>query len=273
MEIVENVEVRDPYGFIYITTNLVNGKRYLGQKKFDDGSWKRYLGSGKAFRAALNLYKKENFRRDIIYICYSQKELNDVEYELSVFLNVVEDPDWYNLVYGGGSTTGWHHSEETKRKVGEANKNQPEETRRKQSESAKARCTDEWKRKMAEINKGRWSDENNPNYGNRDWTGENNPNYGNHNWRGDNNPRHKNPLRGIDNGRARSVVQLTKDLQFIKRWDYISEAANFLGKGIENIVSCCKYTIPSAYGYIWVYEEEYLSGEYLNRVHIFNKKS
>lgn len=268
---------------------------------FKDSGWKRYLGSGKAFKAALDLYKKENFRREIIHVCYSKEELNKAEYDLSVFLNVVEDPDWYNMVYGGGSTTGWHHSEEAKRKVGEANRNQPEETRRKQSESAKARCTDEWKRKMAEINKNCWSGKNNPNYGNHDrigennpnykngnyvkkdytiklnnsrhsWVGENNPNYGNHSWAGDNNPRHKNPLRGSENGRARPVIQLTKDLQFIKRWDYISEAANFLGKGMENIVSCCKYNIPSAYGYIWVYEEEYLSGEYFNHVYIFDKK-
>lgn len=272
MEVVENVEVRDPYGFIYITTNLVNGKRYLGQKTFDDGSWKRYLGSGKAFRAALNLYKKENFRRDIIYICYSKKELNDVEYKLSVFLNVVEDPDWYNLVYGGGSTTGWHHSEEAKRKVGEANKNQPEETRRKQSESAKTRCTDEWKNKMVKINKGRWAGENNPNYKNGNNIGRNNANKPRLSWAGEDNPRHKNPLCGIENGRARPIVQLTKDLQFIKRWDYISEAANSLGKGTENIVSCCKYNIPSAYGYIWVYEEEYLNDEYLNHVYRFDKK-
>lgn len=100
--------------------------------------------------------------------------------------------------------------------------------------------------------------ENNPMYGVRRF-GDDNPNYGNH------------KLAGKYNPRARPVIQLSKDLIFIKRWDYISEAANFLRKGMENIVSCCKYNIPSAYGYIWVYEEEYLSGKYLNRVHIFNK--
>lgn len=24
-----------PYGFIYITTNIINGKRYIGQRRFD----------------------------------------------------------------------------------------------------------------------------------------------------------------------------------------------------------------------------------------------
>lgn len=114
---------------------------------------------------------------------------------------------------------------------------------------------------LAKINserKGILAGENNPMYGVRRF-GESNPNYGNHKLAGKNNPR------------ARPIIQLTKDLKFVRRWDYISEAANFLEKGMENIVSCCKYNIPSAYGYIWVYEEEYLSGEYLNYVHIYKK--
>lgn len=40
------------YGFIYITTNLINGKRYIGQKKYDkEGTWKNYLGSGTIFES------------------------------------------------------------------------------------------------------------------------------------------------------------------------------------------------------------------------------
>lgn len=33
METKEKV-IEEPYGFIYITTNMVNGMKYLGQKKF-----------------------------------------------------------------------------------------------------------------------------------------------------------------------------------------------------------------------------------------------
>lgn len=119
---VEYVEIKDPYGFIYITTNLISGRRYLGQKAFKQSNWKTYLGSGIAFKKALKTCGKENFRRNIIYICYSKEELNQIEYELSVYFDVVESDDWYNLVLGGGVSRGWHPSEETKRKISDAAK-------------------------------------------------------------------------------------------------------------------------------------------------------
>lgn len=68
---------------------MVNGKRYLGQKSFDDNyKWKNYLGSGSAFKSAVRKYGKENFSRNIICFCDSLEELNKSEYDLSVFLNV-----------------------------------------------------------------------------------------------------------------------------------------------------------------------------------------
>lgn len=122
---VEYIEIKDPYGFIYITTNLANGKRYLGQKKFDR-KWKEYLGSGVIFKKSINKAKQDGdinrFRRDIICICYSADELNKIEYDLSVYFNVVESDDWYNLVLGGGTTTGMVVSEETRTKQSEVRK-------------------------------------------------------------------------------------------------------------------------------------------------------
>lgn len=86
--------------------------------------------------------------------------------------------------------------------------------------------------------------ENNPFYGVRRF-GEDNFMYNNHMWAGVNNPR------------ARPVVQLSKSGEFIRQWSYISEAANFLNCSMDNIVSCCSYRIPSAYGFLWMYLEEY----------------
>ena len=33
-DIVKEVTIEEPYGFIYITTNIINGKRYVGQRIF-----------------------------------------------------------------------------------------------------------------------------------------------------------------------------------------------------------------------------------------------
>ena len=53
------------YGFIYITTNNVNGKKYIGQKKYY-GNHEVYIGSGVELKNAINKYGKENFTREII---------------------------------------------------------------------------------------------------------------------------------------------------------------------------------------------------------------
>lgn len=279
--------INEPYGFIYITTNMVNGMRYLGRRKIgNDNSWHRYLGSGSAFKMALKKYGRECFSRNIVCFCYSEDELNKAEYDLSVFLNVVEDDRWYNLCYGGGATSGYRHSEESKKKMSQ-NSIPSEETRQKMSKSAKARCTDEWRKTMSERFKGRWSGENNPNYGNHLRIGENNYNYKNrtsskndkprcsHPRTGENNPMYgkchteetrtkisknrKGKLVGAENPRARPIVQLTKYEEFIRKWDYVSEAADFLGVKPWNIITCCSRPekLKSAYGYKWMYLEDY----------------
>ena len=75
MEDIEEVIVEEPYGFIYASTNMCNGKRYLGRRKLSE-DWEYYLGSGSIFKKAVKKYGRENFVRDIIDIAYSEKELN-----------------------------------------------------------------------------------------------------------------------------------------------------------------------------------------------------
>ena len=48
------------YSFIYKTTNLINGKIYIGQHTTDNIN-DRYLGSGVYFLRAVKKYGKKNF--------------------------------------------------------------------------------------------------------------------------------------------------------------------------------------------------------------------
>ena len=58
------------YGFVYITTNMINGKKYIGKRKYSTG-WEKYLGSGKYLKNALKKYGKYNFiKRNIIQLYY-----------------------------------------------------------------------------------------------------------------------------------------------------------------------------------------------------------
>jgi ribosomal protein S27E len=95
-------DVFNPYGFIYVITNLVNGKRYIGQKKFDNcGRWVKYMGGGKHLKVAQEKYGLNNFKRDIVYLCYSSDELNQAEYDFVKYFNAVESDSYYNMIDGG----------------------------------------------------------------------------------------------------------------------------------------------------------------------------
>ena len=54
--------------FIYMTTNLINGKRYIGKHfGYENDS---YLGSGTLIQKAIKKYGKDNFERKIL--CFSK---------------------------------------------------------------------------------------------------------------------------------------------------------------------------------------------------------
>lgn len=91
--------------YIYITTNLLNGKCYLGQRKVPQGKTienDAYLGSGTLLLKAIKKYGKENFAKEIIHVCKTQKEADFLEIKEIKQRRVIENPDkWYNLDAGG----------------------------------------------------------------------------------------------------------------------------------------------------------------------------
>ena len=176
-DIIDDVVIEEPYGFIYITTNMCNGKRYLGQKRFDY-KWPYYIGSGKVFQRAVEKYGKENFVRNIIDIAYSKEELNKKEYDYSIFFNVVASDDWYNMVVGGGVTYGQNpYANKTKEELQEINKKKSVALSGKNNPMYGKHHSNETKRKIGEAHMGLHQGENNYFYGVR-MCGEENPFYG-----------------------------------------------------------------------------------------------
>lgn len=109
------------YGYIYITTNLINGRQYIGQKKSPKFLGTKYLGSGKILYQAIDKYGRENFKVELLCECNSKEELNEKEIYYIAKYNAQNDSHFYNISKGGTAGPGGpmfkggHHSEETKR--------------------------------------------------------------------------------------------------------------------------------------------------------------
>ena len=112
--------------YIYLIVNKVNGKTYVGQRKsskewYDDN----YMGSGKRLKLAKLKYGIENFEKFLVQYCYSKEETNKAEkFWIAEYRS--RGKAEYNIADGGQGCAfkGRHHSEETKRKLSEANKGQ-----------------------------------------------------------------------------------------------------------------------------------------------------
>lgn len=108
------------YYYIYLITNKINGKQYIGQHygELEDN----YFGSGVLITKAIEKYGKENFSKEIIYIGDSRAELDFAEKDIIEECNAVKDENFYNLQEGGTKGDGWrayqkwleNHPEEAK---------------------------------------------------------------------------------------------------------------------------------------------------------------
>jgi group I intron endonuclease len=104
------------YGYIYKTTNLFNGKIYIGQHKSDVFD-ENYYGSGVRFTNVFNKYGKDNFICELLEECSSEDELNEREQYWIEHFNATDRNIGYNLMSGGYKVRGIKHSEETKQKI------------------------------------------------------------------------------------------------------------------------------------------------------------
>ena len=108
-------ETNLPYGFIYIITNNVTGKRYIGKKQmksvkklkplkgrknkrhFDiETDWKTYTSSSNDLNADIEKYGKDKFSFQIVHLCDSKFELAYYEAKKQFALDVLLKEGYYN---------------------------------------------------------------------------------------------------------------------------------------------------------------------------------
>lgn len=115
---------------IYMATNMINGKSYIGQtvqslsKRKRQHVW-RALNKGDKyyFHNAIRKYDQENFDWVIIDECNTIEELNRLEiYYIGLYNTFGKG---YNLTIGGGGGTGHKVSKESRQKMSEAKKGKP----------------------------------------------------------------------------------------------------------------------------------------------------
>ena len=82
---------------VYKTTNLKNGKHYIGVHKTDNPN-DGYLGSGRAIEEAVRKYGRDSFNKEILFITESKEDAYKKEAELTLDFNTNKT---YNMRLGG----------------------------------------------------------------------------------------------------------------------------------------------------------------------------
>jgi hypothetical protein len=119
-EIIEQLP-DDCVGFVYLITNLATSRKYIGKKlaKFSktttktvvlkngtkkkkkvkskiDSDWLEYYGSSIELNKDVEALGKENFLREILFLCKSKAECSYVEAREQFGRKVLESDDYYN---------------------------------------------------------------------------------------------------------------------------------------------------------------------------------
>jgi hypothetical protein len=104
--------INDYYGFVYVITNTVTGKQYIGKKFFYSSKtkqvkgkkkrfkvfsdWQSYYGSNEELKKDVATYGKENFKREIKHLCKTKGECGYLEAKEQFVNGVLESDVYYN---------------------------------------------------------------------------------------------------------------------------------------------------------------------------------
>jgi len=111
----------DCIGFVYLITNTVTGRKYIGKKlaKFSkttykvvkqkngikkkkkikskvESDWRDYYGSNDVLNEDVNTLGKDKFTREILFYCNSKAQCSYIEAREQFTHKVLESTDYYN---------------------------------------------------------------------------------------------------------------------------------------------------------------------------------
>lgn len=97
---------------IYLTTNLITGKRYIGKDKNNNP---KYLGSGTNLKKAILKYGKNSFKKIILEYCLDPKHMAEREEFWLQRYNVKDNSNFYNKTNKAFGNSG--HTKESKHNI------------------------------------------------------------------------------------------------------------------------------------------------------------
>lgn len=102
--------------YVYLTTNLLNGKQYIGDHKINFKEKKYYFGSGLLITKALKKYGEQNFIKVILeWFDTKEEAFNAQEKYINEFKTL--QPNGYNISLKGGNQITGSLSPETIEKI------------------------------------------------------------------------------------------------------------------------------------------------------------
>jgi len=100
------------YGFVYLITHIPTNKKYIGRKFFTkagyktvkgkrkkirvESDWRDYFGSSPSLKLDIEKFGKEQFRREIVRICYNRTECSYYESKEIFAADAILSESYYN---------------------------------------------------------------------------------------------------------------------------------------------------------------------------------
>lgn len=110
---IEDSDIPDKaIGFIYLITQISNGKKYIGRKLLTkaatktvkgvkkkirkESDWKGYWSSSPWLKEYIDQNGTDDFTREILVFCYGKAEMTYAEEKIQYSLGVLETDSWLN---------------------------------------------------------------------------------------------------------------------------------------------------------------------------------